>query len=227
LARPRSFDTDEVLTLAMLQFWAHGYEATSIRDLETATGLRAPSLYGAFGDKETLFTAALQRYLDVVIVPAVEAAAGLGLVGIRLMFSTIADKDPELPKGCLLAVTSSEAGALGRPPLDVLDAGLAEIRTALCAGLEQAIEAGALDPTVDAPATADALLALYQGIQVLLRSGPDHVDVAAISDSVLDRLVPAPPTRPTDGGWAHRERGSRSAAPQRSHLSGAENGIDQ
>lgn len=195
MARPRSFDTDEVLSAAMLLFWAQGYDATSIRDLEKATGLNAPSLYGAFGDKETLFTAALQRYLDVVIVPAVEAAAGLGLAGIHLMFSTIADKDPELPKGCLLAVTSSEAGALGEPPLDVLGEGLGQVRIALRIGLQQAIADGALDPGVDPGATADALLALYQGIQVLQRSSPDHVDVAAISGSVLDRLLPPPPPR--------------------------------
>ena len=195
MARPRSFDTDEVLSAAMLLFWAQGYDGTSIRDLEKATGLNAPSLYGAFGDKEALFTAALQRYLDVVIVPAVEAAAGLGLAGIHLMFSTIADKDPELPKGCLLAVTSSEAGALGEPPLDVLGVGLGQVRIALRNGLQQAIDDGMLDPGVDPSATADALLALHQGIQVLQRSSPDHVDVEAISGSVLDRLLPPPPPR--------------------------------
>ena len=87
MARPRSFDTDSVLTSAMMLFWQQGYEATSIRDLERASGLTAPSLYGAFGNKEALFTAALQRYVDTVIVPAIEASTALGLSGIRTMFN--------------------------------------------------------------------------------------------------------------------------------------------
>ena len=108
MARPRSFDADSVLSSVMTLFWQQGYEATSIRDLERASGLTAPSLYGAFGNKEALFTAALQRYVDTVIVPAIEAATALGLPGVRAMFTSIADKDPALPRGCLLAVTSCE-----------------------------------------------------------------------------------------------------------------------
>jgi hypothetical protein len=52
---------------------------------------------------------------------------------------------------------------------------------------------GLLDPTIDPSATADALVALHQGIQVLYRSSPDHVDVRAIATVVLDRLLPPPP----------------------------------
>jgi len=196
MARPRSFDTDAVLSAAMLLFWERGFDATSIRDLERATRLNAPSLYGAFGDKETLFTAILRRYLDVVIVPAIEAAAGLGADGIRLMFSSILDKDPALPRGCLLSVTSSEAFLLGPQPIEVLHQGLTLVRTALRTGLAQAIDAGSLDPGVDPAATADALLALYQGVQILHRSSPDHVDVRAISGPVLDRLLPPAPSTP-------------------------------
>ena len=193
MARPRSFDTDSVLSSVMTLFWHNGYEATSIRDLEQVSGLTAPSLYGAFGNKEALFTAALQHYVDTVIVPAIEASATLGLAGISAMFTSIADKDPELPRGCLLAVTSCEASALGDPPLEVLGLGLGHLRTALRAGLSFGIDAGLLDPTIDPASTADALVALHQGIQILHRSSPDHVDVRAIAGPVLDRLLPPPP----------------------------------
>ena len=56
------FDMDEVLTKAMGQFWRHGYSATSIRDLENATGLFRGSLYHAYGDKREMFFRALHRY---------------------------------------------------------------------------------------------------------------------------------------------------------------------
>ena len=193
MARPRTFDTDSVLSSVMTLFWQQGYEATSIRDLERVSGLTAPSLYGAFGNKEALFTAALQHYVDTVILPSIEAATALGLPGLRAMFTAIADKDPALPRGCLLAVTSCEAAELGEPPLEVLEVGLGHLRTALRDGLAFGVAAGLLDPTIDPSATADALVALHQGIQVLCRSSPDHVDVRAIAGPVLDRLLPPPP----------------------------------
>ena len=45
-------------------FWAKGYEATSMADLCTCTGLHKGSLYQAFGDKHTLFMDALRHYAD-------------------------------------------------------------------------------------------------------------------------------------------------------------------
>ena len=61
--RPPSFDRDAALHAAMLLFWRHGYEATSLRDLTRAMGVTPPSLYAAFGDKKALFRAAVRRYV--------------------------------------------------------------------------------------------------------------------------------------------------------------------
>src|SRR5215471_13144873 len=64
--RPRSFDRDEVLARAMQVFWEKGYEAASMQDLLTAMNLSSPSLYAAFGDKESLFIEAVERYVESV-----------------------------------------------------------------------------------------------------------------------------------------------------------------
>src|SRR5271156_1616799 len=64
MPRPREFDETAALEAAIECFWRRGYEATSRRDLPASLGLRAPSLYNAFGDKEELFARALDRYLD-------------------------------------------------------------------------------------------------------------------------------------------------------------------
>src|SRR5262245_33480663 len=60
--RPRSFDKAAALERAMQVFWQHGYESTSISDLTKAMNINPPSLYAAFGDKEKLFLAAIERY---------------------------------------------------------------------------------------------------------------------------------------------------------------------
>ena len=62
MARPRGFDEDKVIKRAMAIFWERGYDATSIRDLEKATGLSRISIYNTFGDKEGLFLRALDLY---------------------------------------------------------------------------------------------------------------------------------------------------------------------
>ncbi len=62
--RPRKSEPEDILEKAMQVFWAQGYEATSMADIMAATGLHKGSLYQTFGDKKSLFMAALARYLD-------------------------------------------------------------------------------------------------------------------------------------------------------------------
>ncbi len=67
MARSKSFDEQEVITKAMFAFLERGYEATSLSALEKATGVDRKGLYNTFGDKEGLFVAALQRFIDNAI----------------------------------------------------------------------------------------------------------------------------------------------------------------
>jgi AcrR family transcriptional regulator len=62
MARPREFDLDEALERCLELFWARGFAGVSLSDLEEATGLGRQSLYAAFGNKEALFAAVLERY---------------------------------------------------------------------------------------------------------------------------------------------------------------------
>ena len=62
LGRPREFDLDTALEGAMLVFWRKGYEGASMSDLTASLGVTKPSLYAAFGNKEQLFRAVLDRY---------------------------------------------------------------------------------------------------------------------------------------------------------------------
>src|SRR5882724_9662912 len=58
----RQFDREEALAVAMKLFWRHGYESTSMAMLLKALDLTAPSLYGAFGNKEARFHEAVHHY---------------------------------------------------------------------------------------------------------------------------------------------------------------------
>ncbi len=60
--RPRSFDRDAALAVAVEEFWRAGYEETSVATLTAAMGVTPPSLYAAFGSKEGLYREAIEHY---------------------------------------------------------------------------------------------------------------------------------------------------------------------
>ena len=60
--RPRTFDRAEALKKAMLVFWEKGFEGTTMADLIAAIGMKAPSVYAAFGNKDALFREAVELY---------------------------------------------------------------------------------------------------------------------------------------------------------------------
>ena len=62
--RPRSFDVERALDQALKVFWSKGYEGASLPDLTEAMGINRPSLYAAFGNKESLFRRVMDRYAD-------------------------------------------------------------------------------------------------------------------------------------------------------------------
>lgn len=63
--RPRAFNRDEAVIAAMLLFWEHGYESTSLAQLRAAMGdISAASFYAAFESKEKLFREAVDRYIS-------------------------------------------------------------------------------------------------------------------------------------------------------------------
>ncbi len=61
--RPRAYEPEQALASARDSFWRTGYAGTSMDDLSAATGMNRPSLYGAFGDKHSIYLETLERYV--------------------------------------------------------------------------------------------------------------------------------------------------------------------
>src|SRR5947209_15549677 len=103
--RPREFDAEKVLDAALLLFWRHGYEGTSLAALTDVMGINMPSLYAAFGNKEALFRRVLERYLHG---PASYLSRALGEGTARGAAETLfrgaiaMTMDSRHPDGCLL-----------------------------------------------------------------------------------------------------------------------------
>lgn len=106
LGRPRSFDEDAALERAMLLFWRVGYDGVSVRDLGAAMGIGQTSLYSAFGDKASLYLAAIKRFevsYCVLNMSRVEASASLPAAITTLLEDAVSRYTaPRLPHGCMI-----------------------------------------------------------------------------------------------------------------------------
>ncbi len=67
MSRTKEFDEAEVLDQALELFRVRGFKQTSFADLVAELGVSRQSLYDTYGDKQTLYQAALRRYLDRAI----------------------------------------------------------------------------------------------------------------------------------------------------------------
>jgi TetR/AcrR family transcriptional repressor of nem operon len=194
MARPRGFDADTALDVAVDLFWRQGFDGTAMQDLCRATDLAPGSLYAAFGDKRALFLAALRRYMATVSSQAVDRVNGApsGLQGLRDYFEHLVDAmvDGKRQWGCL--VTNSVVEFAGADPelAALLQLHLARLETAFAGALARARAAQELRPGAG-PADAGMLVALVQGMNVLAKGRPGRPALAAIPTAALAGLAAA------------------------------------
>jgi len=186
--RPLSFDRDVALEQAMLTFWAHGYETTSIVDLTTAMGVTAPSLYTAFGDKKRLFLEAVELYAgDPAAMANRIGGASTSYEAARdmLLAAATAFTGETTPKGCLLASATASGSAYSAD----VQRTVAKIRGAIAesirARIEQDIAAGLLPTNTQAFALAGLVIAVIQGMSVLARDGAPRARLIDIGTAAL------------------------------------------
>lgn len=189
MGRNRSYDEDMVLCGAMHAFRRKGYQAVSVRDLEEATGLKAGSIYNSFGDKAGLFDAAFAHYNRVILGGRIarHAPVDAGLGGLRALFLSLLHELNEETFGCLITNIAVEFGGEASPHPCVA-AGLTTLMQTFAERLGAARDGGALRAGLEPEATAVRLLALYQGLLVLVRAGHDRTTLERLVDDEFNDL---------------------------------------
>ena len=186
--RPLSFDRDTALEKAMLTFWRHGYETSSIVDLTTAMGVTAPSLYAAFGDKKRLFLEAVKRYAGDPKAMAERidgAATAYDAARDMLAGAATAFTGKATPKGCLLA-SATASGSIDSADVQRAVADIrADVGARLRVRIERDISAGLLPAATDAVTLAGLVITLIQGMSVLARDGAPRARLIAIGNVAL------------------------------------------
>jgi TetR/AcrR family transcriptional regulator, transcriptional repressor for nem operon len=189
MGRTRDYDEESVLTGAMQAFRRLGYEGASIRDLEAATGLKAGSIYNSFGDKAGLFNAAFAHYNEAVLQRRIDTFAPpeRGVRGLRKLFLSLLQEPDSGSFGCLITNSAVEFGAGDTQHRCVLQ-GLRMLEVAFLQRLTSAHADGVLRAGIDPIGTATTLLALYQGVLVLIRASHSPAALKRLINQEFDQL---------------------------------------
>ncbi|MEM8619833.1 MAG: TetR/AcrR family transcriptional regulator [Actinomycetota bacterium] len=182
MARPPKFGDDEILDRAMTILWERGWTQTSIRDLEQALEIKAPSIYRRFGSKEGLGTAVIDHYVEHVVQGRVDrylSGEGDPIDNLtRFLDSSVRSSgDNGRLWGCLLTTTAVDLGGEDSALFEARQRGYAVIEEGLRGEVWRAAELGQIAPGV-MPGDATATLALaMQGLMALARGGAPSTEL--------------------------------------------------
>jgi AcrR family transcriptional regulator len=188
IGRPRNFDIDDALDRALRVFWSRGYEGTSLPDLTKAMGISRPSLYAAFGNKESLFRKSLDRYAQgpaAYLREALEKPTARA-VAERLVRGAIdLLTDPQNPRGCLLVQGALSCSKEAEPVRRELAARRAASEAAIRKRFKRAIAEGDLPSGADAATLARYLATVNLGMAVLAAGGATRRELLKVAKTAL------------------------------------------
>lgn len=192
MARLREFDYDETLVNAGKQFWANGYQATSILDIASATGVKPGSLYKAFGDKKGLFLKCVKHYMEhasyyAILVENPEAPFKESL---RKIFNLMVDScdDSVRNSGCLVTNSAYEMASVDEEIFGEMNKHLSQMKQAVLSRILSAQESGEIDKKHDADSLAAYYMTLIQGLLVSSRVTKDQAEMRLAIQVGLDLL---------------------------------------
>jgi len=187
--RPRSFDRDQALRLAMQVFWNKGYEGTTMADLTAVIGVKAPSLYAAFGDKNALFREAVEYYSSTTAIGPMNALKeGRGVredLHNMLHASVAMFSDPANGKGCMVVTSAINCAPENMAHADEMSVRRQKKRLELAKRFSQAQEQKELRADADIEGLADFYTAVLHGLSL---SALDGISCTRLSNTICHAL---------------------------------------
>lgn len=193
MARPREFDTDDVLEKAMQAFWAGGYEATSLADLTRAMGISKSSFYETFGSKHDLFLATIEHYgkttagrIAGMLENSTWAKGAIALVFEQVIDNASAKGDR---RGCFINNCAVESASQDDAVSVRVNYCMVRLEEAFEKAVSRGRDAGDISSRHDSNTLARFLTSSLQGLIVTAKVNPDKDkldDIVRVILAVLD-----------------------------------------
>jgi len=168
----KQFDPQEALDKAMRLFWANGYAATGMAELQRTMGIGRKSLYDTFGNKRQLFIKALQHYSDTAVRQLASELSKEGSpLGCVRRLMRLAEGYNAAPgsKGCLLGVGMAGCDTSDVEMADILRHHMKGIEEALYKTFRRAQDTGELAADTNIRDLARLYMAVLQGLHLVGR----------------------------------------------------------
>lgn len=190
VGRPREFDEEAALEAAMDAFWAKGFEATSMAELCTCTGMHKGSLYQAFGDKHQLFMSALKHYADSEFreTTAVVKESNSPLENIRAVVNRICEGVGG-EKGCMMINSMVELAPHDPEVKATLQAFGRQRMQAIAGMIAMAQESGDISITTPPGKLARQLMITLAGGAAMVKGILPQEDVIEVLNDLIDSWV--------------------------------------
>ncbi|OON64221.1 TetR family transcriptional regulator [Massilia sp. KIM] len=186
MGRHRKIDMEKALDSVLCVFWRKGYEGASYADLTEAAGVERPALYSAFGNKESMFGLALERYYEryMDFYPEALKLPTSREVVREIMLRSIALNTSE-QRGCLgingVLAGSDEAEPVRQALIEMRAGGEMQLRERL----ERAKAEGDLPESAQPDVLATYILAVLHGMAVQAKAGFPPQVLEAVAEQVL------------------------------------------
>jgi TetR/AcrR family transcriptional repressor of nem operon len=194
VARPRQFDSDEVLERSMREFWSRGFHETSVDDLVAVTGVQPGSLYNAFkGGKRELFLGSLDRYSALVVPEKMGALErpGASVAEVRAYFDGLVGDltTPEGRAGCLMVNTAIELANEDSEVARVVRGHMSRLERNAARALRNAKRRGEIPKHVRPADKATQLMATAMGLMVVGKTNPRREVLETIVNAAFADLA--------------------------------------
>ncbi|VAX00052.1 Transcriptional regulator, AcrR family [hydrothermal vent metagenome] len=177
MARKIEFDRDEVLDKAMNLFWAKGYEATSLTELEQGLGINKFSIYNTFGNKRALYLASLARYEEQMFSQLLTTLAGdvdgLAAIERSLDFLEQTMQQYSQQNGCFMLNAGTELSNVDSDVSHYVQSMNRKLEDAFYQALSVAQQRNEISATLNLQEFARFMLTLYQGMVTVAKVEQD------------------------------------------------------
>jgi AcrR family transcriptional regulator len=178
----------EILEIAMDTFAARGYNNASLAEIADRAGVTQAGVLHYFRSKAQLLTSVL-ALRDEADIEELGTERPRGLAFLRHLVDTARHNTEREGIVQLYAVLSAESVTEGHPAHDYFRDRYAGLRAMVVDALAEACELDQTRADLNLNDTANAIIAVMDGLQVQWLLDPDSVDMIASTDRIVTALL--------------------------------------